>query len=295
MGKHGIFYHIRNILDLIRLRNALMSFFGVYIGAMLFNIGYTTEYMNILLAAVSTMLVLGGGNTLNDYFDYLIDKVNKPHRPIPSGRVSRSDAFILSLVMFLIGLAIAKSINIYCLYIAVFNTFVLVAYARYGKRLILIANISISYLVSSVFIYGAASVYEPAMTLNFAGVKLVLILSVCSFFTNLGREIIKDIEDLEGDKKAYCCTLPIEYGAEQSKRLAYAAVIAAVLLSYVPIFLPTYNFNELMYAVVVTLANVLLIYSMKAKNPSTIQKLLIIGMTLALIAYYLAILKQIFG
>ncbi len=292
MVKKGIYFHAKNTMDLVRVRNAIMSFFGVYIGAALFSGGSPPQIIMVLAASVSSMFILGGGNTLNDYFDHKIDKINKPDRPIPSGRVSRSDAFIFSIVMFLLGLALAKSINKYCLWIAAFNTLVLIVYAKYGKQMIFFSNLSISYLVSSVFVYGAFSAYDPKLPISIDGMKLLLILTTCSFLINLGREVIKDIEDLEGDKRAYSNTLPIKYGPGASKRVALAATISAVIFSYAPVFLPSHGFNELVYVIVVTIANITLLKSFSAE-PATTQKIMVIGMSTALLAFALGMIRQL--
>ncbi|HHQ45229.1 MAG TPA: hypothetical protein ENN13_03725, partial [Candidatus Altiarchaeales archaeon] len=97
------------MLGLTRPRNMLMAFIGVFTGAVL----YTQDYNLLMLfaAALSASLILAGGNGMNDYFDFEIDRVNKPERPIPSGRITRSDAMMLSIVFFLSGLGLAKAVN----------------------------------------------------------------------------------------------------------------------------------------------------------------------------------------
>jgi geranylgeranylglycerol-phosphate geranylgeranyltransferase len=287
--------YFKVFLDLIRVRNAVMSLFGVYLGASLIVLGVAVDSWAVFWAALSAMLILGGGNILNDYFDHGIDKVNKPHRPIPSGRISRSNALILSIVMFLVGISISKSINSVCLWIAGINTAILVLYAVYGKKIILVANLSISYLVASVFIYGAAAVHIPGTPLNLAGVRLVLILSVCSFLINLAREIVKDIEDMKGDRKECSRTLPIQFGADESMKVAFSSAVAAAILSYTPVFLVSDGFNELIYFIVVSFANIMIIYSFKGGKPAKTQKMLVCGMVLALAAFYMGLIHHFIG
>jgi len=276
----------KTILELIRLRNAIISFMGVYAGALVFSMGNTAPISSILKAAISTVLILGAGNAQNDYFDHEIDRVNRPKRPIPSGRITRSDTFMLSLVMYLIGLGIAKSINQYCLIIAAANTVMLMIYAKYSKKMLLTANLFISYLVASVFIYGAAAVYSPTMRINTDAVILTLVLTVCAFFINLAREIVKDIEDIEGDKSAYSATLPIRYGVQNAKTIALLAATTAVAISLTPLTHDAQGFNELIYGIFIVLADVVLLSSFKAK-PSMNQHMLVAGMTLALISFLL--------
>lgn len=286
-----VFTFLRTLLELIRLRNAVMSVFGVFIGAVLLNVGSPIDYGAVSFATISAALILGGGNTLNDYFDYEIDKVNKPSRPIPSGRISRSDAFILSLVMFLLGLGFSKAINNFCLGIAIFNTIVLIAYAKYSKKMLLLANISISYLVASIFVYGACSVYEKGQWINPSGIMLVSVVTICSFLINLSREIVKDIEDVKGDAKAYSKTLPLVIGVEKSKRIALFFTLAAIVFSYTPVFNPTTGFNELIYVILITATNVILLSAYRMAAAAS-QQLIVLGMGMALLSFFLGIIRQ---
>jgi geranylgeranylglycerol-phosphate geranylgeranyltransferase len=276
----------KTILELIRLRNAIISFIGVYVGGLVFSIGQGTVPANMLTAAISTALILGAGNALNDYFDYEIDLVNRPKRPIPSGRITRSDTLMLSLALFLFGLAAAKSINTYCLAIAAVNTVMLIIYARYSKRMLLISNLCISYLVASVFIYGAAATYAPTTRISLTGLQLTLILTLCSFLINLSREIIKDIEDIDGDRGAYSTTIPIRYGTGNAKKIALAAAAAAVIISFYPLTMDTAGFNELIYGIFILFADIVLLAAFTTP-PSTNQHLLVAGMTLALVSFLL--------
>ncbi len=278
---------LKTITDIIRVRNALISFLGVYVGAILFSLGAPLETGVVVAAAVSAALILGGGNALNDYFDLEIDRVNQPKRPIPSGRITRSDAFMLSMALFLVGLGTAKAINDTCLAIAAFNTLLLIVYAKYGKRMLVIANVCISYLVSSVFIFGAAAVHPLNAPLNPYSVKLTLVLTVCSFLINLSREIIKDVEDVEGDRKAYSRTIPIVLGEDAARKMALICTAGAIVASAIPVMSPSPGFNELIYAIFILGTDAVLIASTRA-TPAASQRLIILGMTLALLAFLLA-------
>ncbi len=283
--------HVKTFLDLIRLRNAFIAFAGVTIGALVFSLGSPVRTADVFTAAVSAALILAGGNALNDYFDVEIDRVNRPKRPIPSGRVLRSDALMVAFTMFLLGLGLAKSINDYCLAISLFNSAVLVVYAKYSKRMLLVSNLTISYLIASLFIYGAAAAHSQTVWVNPDGVKLTLVLSVCAFLLNLSREIIKDIEDLEGDKKAYSVTLPTCFGVDTSKKIAFSAALVTVFFSITPILLPSVGFNELLYGIVI-IATDIIILSSYTTPPNVNQRLLIFSMTLALIAFLLGLSIQ---
>ena len=278
--------HVKTILELLRIRNVFISLLGVYVGALLFSLGSPMPAYNIIAAALSAALILGGGNALNDYFDYQVDIINKPNRPIPSHRITRSDTLMLTLTIFLIGLALAKSINPLCFRIATFNTLMLIIYARYSKKMLFTSNIFISYLTASVFIYGAAAVYNPTIGVG-DGLKLAAVLTICAFFTNLSREIIKDIEDIEGDRKNYSITLPIRYGPQTAKTIAIASGLVSIVISLVPLISPTDAFNELVYAIIIIPTGAIILASYKT-HETVNQRLLVFAMTAALIAFLTA-------
>jgi geranylgeranylglycerol-phosphate geranylgeranyltransferase len=290
--KATVFYgYMKTLLDLIRLRNAVIAFAGVTMGAVVFSLGSPSITVEVLAAAFSASLILSGGNALNDYFDYEIDRVNKPKRPIPSGRVTRSDALMISLMMFLVGLGFAKSINPVCFMIAFVNIIVLILYARYSKRLLFVSNLGISYLVASIFLYGAAATYSPRLWVNPKGVELTVVLSACAFFLTLSRELVKDIEDIEGDMKAYSVTVPIRYGKDNTKKIAFLSALMVILLSFAPIIIMPVNFNELLYGLVILATDAVIVFSFTT-NPAVNQRLLLFSMTLALLAFLLGLSAQ---
>ena len=121
---------ITALLELVRARNAAIAFFGVLVGAALSG-NFTLA--PVILAAFSAALILAGGNAINDFFDVEVDKTNRPERPIPSGRTSKKSALAVSLILFLLGLAMSSLTNAYCLIIAAANTVVLILYGRFSK------------------------------------------------------------------------------------------------------------------------------------------------------------------
>ena len=75
-------------LEILRFGNAVMAAIAVIL--MMF-VGHYYE-LPIILCALIVFFATGAGNTINDVFDVKIDEVNKPHRPIPSGRISVENA-----------------------------------------------------------------------------------------------------------------------------------------------------------------------------------------------------------
>jgi geranylgeranylglycerol-phosphate geranylgeranyltransferase len=278
--------HVKTFLELIRIRNCLMTLLGVLLGASF--IDYNSVFSPaILMAGVAAFVITGAGNVINDYFDYEIDRINRPKRALPSHKISKSDAMMLSLIMFAIGIGLSRLVNAngYCLIIAVSNSAVLILYGKYSKKMYLLANLVVAYLVASIFVYGAVAVQKDLVTLDKLG--LVAVISTCAFFATLAREITKDIEDIKGDKKRASITLPIKMGEEKAKQIASTFLVIAILISSVPLFTSAHSFNLVIYSFLILVADAVFLTALTCK-PSKAQKLMITGMMVAIVAFYAA-------
>jgi len=209
-------------LELARPLNCAMAAVGVVIGEILAGAHLSVQ---AVLAPIVAAIVCAGGNAINDYFDAEVDAVNRPERPIPSGRVSRKAAKRFALACFASGVFLSIFINSWCFIIAAVNSILLYAYSWKLKGTPLIGNAVISYLVGSCFLFGAAVGTRPA-----AAVWLFLL----AFLANLVREILKDVEDVEGDAKAGLKTLPIVAGEKTALNVASVFSIALAVLTPFP-------------------------------------------------------------
>ena len=214
--------------------------------------------------------------------------MNKPNRPIPSGRISRSDAFYLSVVFFALGLAFSKSINRFCLGMGILNTMVLIIYARWGKKMLILSNVIVSYLVGSVFIFGSVAIFDETRFFSTTGVHLLLVMTAAAFLITLSREIIKDIEDMVGDKKAYSDTLPLRLGGDNAKKIAFVIAIVTCAISVLPIVWAPNLFNELLYGIIILATDISIIGSF-TMSPAMNQRILVLSMPLALLAFLLGV------
>jgi geranylgeranylglycerol-phosphate geranylgeranyltransferase len=275
------------LLKLVRVRNCLIAFFGVLVGALLVTERGEGLSANVYVAALTAAIITGGGNALNDYYDSFIDMINRPTRSIPSGKIQRNDALMLAIILLLAGLALAKTVNVYCLTLAAINAIILAAYAAYSKKMLFIANLGVSYLVASVFIFGALSTFDSTnTTLDSNRIQVAFVITACAFFMTLSREIIKDVEDVEGDRKMHSKTLPIAYGEKKSKDVAVIFASFAILLSITPIALNFQTLNLKAYGILIAAADLTFIISL-TMSPALSQKIMILGMTLSLAAFYL--------
>ncbi len=212
----------RASLELFRVWNGAVAALGTFLGGSL-AAGRVEFSLPVALAALGALLVNGGGNGLNDYFDLAVDRVNRPDRPIPSGRLSPGGALRISLGASAVGVALALVAAPVAGAAAAVNGGLLALYARYSKRMLITGNLLVSALVASVFPYGAL-----VTTGNLAA---VLPITLCAFLAGLSLEVVKDIEDVRGDAANGARTLPLYAGAGVSRVVAVVSMAAAVALS----------------------------------------------------------------
>jgi len=293
-------------LQLLRPGNCVMGAIAALIGAlMVINFSEFIYFSPVYIAMIIVFLITGAGNTINDCVDVDADKINKPSRPIVSKRVSKRSALIYAIVLFAIGIFLSGLINWYTLTIAVINSILLILYPLYLKRKLLVGNVVISYLVGSVFLFGGAA---------FANLTLPFLLFLLAFFANISREIVKDLEDIEGDRKSFLRKLAdvkkgIKKIAERfgitkgkvelkhtKKLLSVAAfsLILAISISPLPYILNLLSFTYLVLLVPTDAVFLFCIYQIarvrKRKNYGRISKNIKIGMFIGLLAFIVGVL-----
>ncbi len=237
---------IADWIHLFRAGNCLTGFVGVFLGATLSLNGMPNgdEAIITLLLALSVYSFMASWNALNDYIDVEIDKMNRPDRPLPAGRISlRTAKFVISLMMIvsfssLIGAALIASnmnedfSNWYPTIIIWFMAiFLLVNYESIGSYTLglkekgLPGNLAISLSVGLVALFGAAGVFDP---LNLKAITLFFIGTLFNF----AREIVKDVEDMEGDEGRN--TYAMRVGAEKARLTAWLILLLTLIVIIAP-------------------------------------------------------------
>jgi len=218
MGKLNAF------LRLIRPVNCVMMGFAVIVGASF--VTYPNFSTNLLLGFITSFTLTAASMAINDFYDRDIDAINEPQRPIPSGAISPKEALVLALVLSVIGFTAAFGMNVHCLIVAVIAWIVSVAYVTKGKRTGLPGNLLVSTCVVIPFIYGGFAVGRPEST--------TMIFVAIAFLSNTGREVIKDIVDVKGDKSQDIKTIPVVYGNRVATFVSSIFFFLAVALSPLP-------------------------------------------------------------
>ncbi len=241
---------IGGFLRLIRPLNCLMVSLAILVGYSLSTNYNFSNIESLLLAMIAGFLITGGGNAINDFFDVKIDKKVHPERPLVKKMLTPLGAKEISAFLFYFGVTSTFVINWKCFLIALINSVFLVLYSWWGKkRRGFIGNVMISYLTASTFLFGSLAA---------GGVPfIVMILTVMSFSLILGREIVKDIEDIYGDRgEKY--TLPMRIGIPNSVMVSTVFITVALVLSIVPVRLVIVGKT---YAILIIIADALIAYS----------------------------------
>ena len=275
---------LKAYLELIRAKNCITASIGGIIGYLISS-NFEIDILKGFLVFFVVFFVCAYGNVINDIFDIEIDKINKPFRPLPSGKIKLEEAKKFSAILLILGLALSIFVNIYALIIAVVNAVILYLYAKKYKRYKPVGNFIIGYLTGSVFLFGGVAGKN---------VMPVVILFLCSLLSIWGREIVKDFEDIEGDKKEGVVSLPITYG-KKALYFAIFLVILAIILSPLPYILKIFG---IYYLILIIICDILFIYAMALllKNPnrdtaSKVSKFLKIIMNIVLLAFVVGAVK----
>ncbi|MEW6069338.1 MAG: UbiA family prenyltransferase [Candidatus Thermoplasmatota archaeon] len=270
-------------LKIIRPLNCMMIALGSFCGMLL--VKNILEFGNLLVpiipALICSFLIGAGGNVLNDYYDRAVDSIIKPSRPLPRGELTAEQARALAILLLSTG-AFAGILTFNCLaiIIALLAILLLASYEKIFKRRGFSGNLIISALVAFVFLFGGASVN---VNLELNALKPLIIMAILAFLSTLGREIVKDIEDMKGDRIERH-TLPLKIGITKASVVGACALITAIALSTLPYILKIFDW---IYLVIILPADVIFIYSISLflKYPAKASTMIKLGMAIALFGF----------
>lgn len=220
-------------VELARPLNGIIAFISAWLGGMFASAGGLENLADIRLwlVSVSALILLSAGNAINDYCDYDIDCINRVSRPLPSGRIRKRDALIFALCLIALGIGLGACINVYALGIAMLVSTAVVTYAFWLKRAPFIGNLVVSGLTGLTFIAGGVAIES---------VEGTLVPAVFAFLFTLPREIVKDLEDTEGDLKNGVRTLAI-LNPQLAVNLTLGFLGAVILFSPMPYLFGWYS------------------------------------------------------
>jgi 4-hydroxybenzoate polyprenyltransferase len=257
-----------NYLKLIRYKNLLMLAFMQLVFCFGFlkwqKIDLSLANWQYFLLVLSTVCIAAGGYIINNINDTATDFDNKPDDVIVGKSISEGRAYNLYVAFTLIGVSIGYYLSSVILkqhFVVIFilSASLLYVYATYLKQIMIIGNIVVAFLLSlSILIIGVFMIFPATYDGNKQEMTTVFSILVdfatIAFIINLIREMIKDLEDVNGDKNQGMKTLPIVLGVDRTSKVIF-------FLSFIPIIcILYYVYNylfDLLYATIYLLGFIL--------------------------------------
>ncbi len=274
---------IKPYFIILRPTNVVITFFSVLLILWISDSAHDPQSVRAAIyAAISAAVICGGANILNDYFDIDIDRINKPERVLVQGLLSKSQALGLWFLTSTAGLYVSYQISSACFLIAFLAVGMLAVYSWHLKRTALWGNATVSLFAALAFIYGGVAIHKP---------EQAVVPAAFAFLLHFGREILKDIEDVEGDQKLSARTFPVVYGSRSALLLATFAFMILIVMT-VKVYLLGYYHERYLWIVLFGVHPVLAftIYSMwKDASPGNLHllnNLLKFAMGIGLAAIY---------
>ena len=240
--------YLNNIFKIIRWKNlVIISLSQIFIKFFFIDFFIQKDQLlneNFVILLIVTILIAASGYIVNDIYDYNLDQINKPEKVVLGKFLKSRDAIII--YMMFNCLAIVLSIFL-CMkieqeiYILVFLLIIycLWLYSKKLKKYKTIGNILIAFFISLSILNVPLFSYKNILSDDRFFVFLIIsIFSVLAFLINVKREIIKDIEDIEGDKIHKVKSLPIIFGTKKSKLVT---IIIGIILMFAISYLITFQ------------------------------------------------------
>jgi len=317
---------VTNIFKLIRWSNLLIIALLMFIiRHFIFQAGLPglfslqLDVFNFSLLVLSVVLIAAGGNIINDIYDQETDEINKPHKKIIGTHISETMGWVLYLLCTVFGIGIGYYLAHYFLQDNSFLLFHLISpallwvYASNLKKTALIGNIVVALLAAFVplavltFEYGAMLLtYWDIIQMNVLGNPFqymfdwTFYLALFAFITTLIRELIKDIEDVEGDEQTQMKTLAVKMGIEKTTNAAVIlSALTAVLLLVSALKFSLFEHNRiaiLVYQIIVLIGLIVLSITKlrKAENKQQFHSISTLWKIIMLLGFVTCIISYLF-
>ena len=230
-------------MEFMRLKNVALALPTVYVGSWMASPdGWLEQHIvGSTILALSVATFMGAGNGINDILDYENDKTNHPSRVLPSGRIEVDSAkklvgvfSALSLISIITYSIMFYSENEYfpiatiCIWLTAVSLIVTYEFGPKTKNKGFVGNLVISIMVGLVIMYGATTSESQFDS-------FIILVALTAMMINLAREILKDCEDIGGDRGRE--TLPMRIGIEKTRSISYVISLAGMILAALPYYL----------------------------------------------------------
>jgi 4-hydroxybenzoate polyprenyltransferase len=229
-----------HILKMTRPGNALMAAASVWLGGWV--AGAKIDGPSLWLDGIAMGILAAAGNLHNDVIDLPVDRINRPDRPLPQGLVTLAQTRLFAGLLTLAALGIGFFRGTPQLLLFVCVTLLLFTYNRTLKGLPLVGNFVVALLCASALWLPSL---DPALWPAGSSPLFLLPLILFSFLFTMIRELVKDMEDVEGDRAAHLRTFPIVAGVRASRLLALLLLCLALVSPVFPVILGIYPWTFL--------------------------------------------------
>jgi 4-hydroxybenzoate polyprenyltransferase len=213
----------------------------------------TLKPLGFGILVLATILIAAGGYVINDIYDIETDKVNKPNQRIVGKHITEKNALTLFIILNVIGVGLGYYLSNGIGKSGFFVIFIIASallyiYSSYLKQILLIGNIIVSLVVAlSIIIVGVFELLPAITDVNKAAqvafFEIILDYAIFAFMINLIRELVKDVEDIDGDYKAGMQTLPIVLGRERANKIIFG--LSLIPLTAVIYYVVTNLFKQI--------------------------------------------------
>ncbi len=235
-----------------------------------------------ILGFFTGFLVSSFSMAINDYYDVEIDRINAPARPIPSGAVNMMMAVALAISLLVLGLVSSLLIGILNLMIAAFFGLLAWSYSYWGKKRGIAGNMMVAASMAVPYVFGGVAIGK-------GNDPMLWFLAATTFLAGAGREVVKTISDVEGDRTKGVSSVAITRGTKAASKVGAGFFLSAVATSLLPIFL---GIAGIIYAILVFITDAFFIYlsakiirNFSAEGAMRVKKMALGGMMLGLLAF----------
>ena len=273
----------RGLFDLVRPVNCVMIGFAVIVGAFVSK-PPSIPWLQLTLGFFTGIFICAYSMAVNDIYDLEVDRVNRPERPIPSGRILVHQASTLSLVMLAAGLVCAfLSFIPLAVIIALAYAFLSWLYSTRAKRTGFAGNLIVASSLAIPFIYGGA------VSGGSIGGSLLLMMSLTAFFSGVGREVVKSMADVQGDAKREISSLARTRGLGFASGVGALFFLLAVLTSWVPLVTGlanrVYTYGVIIPDAIFVYLAVAIAFRHNPQNAYRVKRIALAGMTVGLLVF----------
>lgn len=222
MSNYSTIEKCTEILRLLRWKNLFLIV--LTLGAIYLKVTWGDSFHPLIFIYLFAIVcVMGAGNVINDIYDYKIDLINKPHRVVVGKVISIKSSKALYVGLNLSALFVTHRYFIFPYFFV--TIIILWLYSYKLKSLPLVGN----FVISALTFCSILIIYELSLPFTSESIGVLLLpIAGLAFFVQFLREIIKDVEDVKGDKEQGCRTFPVLFGEKNTKLVIY--VISFVFL-----------------------------------------------------------------